>query len=386
LTQLKKQYRLLASSYLVLPSPGTADSFGHELSNISTSQRKRTHRGVRRKFLAHEVSRYSYSTDRNNEKGHFIITMAKRKKSKTPKSKVPIEVKEEELDRFAGSSESEQELESELDHDDEKGESTTHIKPSKHAPTKEDHPQNKGNDNNNDTDDDDDDDDDVAQYERDSDGPTGLASAMSKILGTRIQQGTPSVILSKTTTPLQRMAKVEQEKAKEAKEKRRVNREKKLEALHVPLSVATTTHTLGSAGLVKELELERAHRRVATRGVVALFNAIAQHQKKNEGTVSVMAKSANKSEVKNLTKHGFLDMIKTAATEKCRKADEAYSHKETTEKPKWNALKDNFMMGSKLKDWDKESSDDEEEDETIHDNFDDDPVVEAPTKKRQKVL
>ena len=308
--------------------------------------------------------------------------MAKRKKSKSPKSKVPIEVKEEELDRFAGSSESEQDLESDLDHDDEKGESPTHIKPSNHAPTKEDHPQSKSNDNSNESDEDDDD---VAQYERDSDGPTGLASAMSKILGTRIQQGTPSVILSKTTTPLQRMAKVEQEKAKEAKEKRRVNREKKLEALHVPLSVATTTHTLGSAGLVKELELERAHRRVATRGVVALFNAIAQHQKKNEGTVSVTAKSANKSEVKNLTKHGFLDMIKTAATEKCKKADKASSQKETTAKPKWNALKDNFMMGSKLKDWDKESSDEEEEDETIHDNFDDDPVVEAPTKKRQKV-
>ena len=311
------------------------------------------------------------------------VTMATRKKAKKPKSKVSIEVKEEELDRFAGSSESEQELDSDQDHDDEKGEEPTQMTPSNHAPTKKDDPKDNSNKKNNEIDDDDDD---VDQYEHDSDGPTGLASAMSKILGTRIHQGTPSVILSKTTTPLQRMAKVEQEKAKEAKEKRRVNREKKLEALHVPLSVATSTQTLGSAGLVKELELERAHRRVATRGVVALFNAIAQHQKKNEGTASTTDKLTNKSEVKNLTKHGFLDMIKTAATEKGikNKTDGATSQKETPLKPKWNALKDDFMMGSKLKDWDKESSD-EEVDETVEDNFDDDPEVEVPTKKRQKV-
>ena len=50
--------------------------------------------------------------------------------------------------------------------------------------------------------------------------------------------------------------------AKAALEKRRMNREKKLEALHIPLSVATTRPLLqveGSIGLVQELELERKH-------------------------------------------------------------------------------------------------------------------------------
>ena len=114
---------------------------------------------------------------------------------------------------------------------------------------------------------------------------SGMAGAMSKILGTATRGGTASVIRSKTTTPLQRMAEQEKEQLKEQKEKRRENRERNLAALHIPLSVATTRQTAdgsSSSSLVKELELERTHRRVATRGVVALFNAIAQHQKKSD--------------------------------------------------------------------------------------------------------
>jgi Rrp15p len=291
--------------------------------------------------------------------------MAKRK-VKAQKKNEPVEVKEEELDRFAGSSESEQEPES----DNDEGEDEAPEEPTESA-AKDDKESV--------------DDDDADQYEHDSDGPSGLASAMSKILGTHVKESAASVILSKTMTPLQRMAKLEKEQAKVAKEKRRLNREKHLEALHIPLSVATTRPLSGASGLQQELETERAHRRVATRGVVALFNAIAQHQKKHDGTAET--KSANKSEVKNMTKHGFLDMIKSAASDKTGDRKGASSTKAEAVKPKWNALKDDFMMGSKLKDWDKESSD-EEEDEPVEDNFDEEqPKEEVPTKanKRQKV-
>lgn len=299
--------------------------------------------------------------------------MAKRK-AKAQKKNEPVQVKEEELDRFAGSSESEQEPES----DDSEGEEE--VAAAAAAAAAEELTESATKDAMESVDDDD-----VDQYEQDSDGPSGLASAMSKILGTHVKENAASVILSKTMTPLQRMAKLEKDQAKVAKEKRRLNREKHLEALHVPLSVATTRPLSGTSGLQEELETERTHRRVATRGVVALFNAIAQHQKKNDGVVET--KAVNKSDVKNMTKHGFLDMIKSAASDKSSDTKGASSTKAEVSKPKWNALKDDFMMGSKLKDWDKESSDDEE-DEPVEDNFDEEqPKEEVPPKanKRQKV-
>jgi hypothetical protein len=111
-----------------------------------------------------------------------------------------------------------------------------------------------------------------------------MANAMAKILGTTTQKmASTSVVLSKTTTPLQRAQMKEKEKVKKLKEKRRENREISLTALHIPLSVATTnTIQTGKNSVAKELEQERFHRRVATRGVVALFNAITQHQKLTE--------------------------------------------------------------------------------------------------------
>jgi hypothetical protein len=111
-----------------------------------------------------------------------------------------------------------------------------------------------------------------------------MANAMARILGTTTHKaGVSSVVLSKTTTPLQRMQMKEKEQAKALREKRRTNRERNLTSLHIPLSVATTnTIETGGQSVAKELEQERFHRRVATRGVVALFNAITQHQKATE--------------------------------------------------------------------------------------------------------
>ena len=58
--------------------------------------------------------------------------------------------------------------------------------------------------------------------------------------------------------------------------KRRANREDNLTAMHVPK-------------VTDNVQLERTHRRVATRGIVALFNAIAKHQ---NGTATNASSSA----------------------------------------------------------------------------------------------
>ena len=75
-----------------------------------------------------------------------------------------------------------------------------------------------------------------------------------------------------------------------------------------------------------------------------------------------------------MSKHGFLDMIKSTAAEKSIK-EEATSGKQkvdrTESKTKWNALKDDYMLSSKLKDWDKRSSDEESLEQE-----DDEPLAE----------
>lgn len=55
-------------------------------------------------------------------------------------------------------------------------------------------------------------------------------------------------------------------------------------------------------------------------------------------------------------------------------------------KSKWNALQDDYMLNSKLKDWDKESSDEEEEEDGNNEDWasdNDAPVKETPSKKRR---
>ena len=187
-----------------------------------------------------------------------------------------VEIKEENLDRFAGSSDEDEgeqpipmkEPAEHLDADDEGVESTDdeldkkdELNENEDAPPKDDSP-------------------DDEQDESDDDmNPTAkMADVMARILGTATSK--QSVVLAKTTTPLQRMQQKEKEEIKAMKEKRQSNRERNLTALHIPLSVATTGPVNdGRLSVTQELEQERLHRRVATRGVVALFNAISQHQK-----------------------------------------------------------------------------------------------------------
>lgn len=319
------------------------------------------------------------------------------------RKKEPVNLEDENLGRFAGSSDEEDERD--VDHDDDDDvdqEEMQDAEPAKKHPKRSishkgddeaDHDADESGSSGEDSD---------AEEER-ARGTAGMANAMARILGVPTPAaGTQSVILSKTKTPLQRLAEKEKQEDKELKEKRRANRERNLAALYVPLSVATTGTVVASDGvsgslLVQELEQERIHRRVATRGVVALFNAIAQHQKKvtkPEAPTTVSA-SKSKAEVKKLTKHGFLDMIKSTAASKQEKISADKPDQAATDasksKPQWNALKDDFMLNSK-KNWDQASSGEEDENEEGDENMDDSSVEEEKkvekkdtSSKRRKV-
>jgi hypothetical protein len=316
-------------------------------------------------------SSHTTSTDQSSRKK----TMTKSKLKKAVKSAKEAEERLEHLHRFAGSSAEEDSDDENVDHSEEEedADEAVAMKPDDrdHGPADDEDSSddNKGIDNeeepvklgggkeetndnlNEDSSD---------EEEGDSQKAPGMANAMARILGTTAsgRRGTKPVVLSKTTTRIQKQAALEKVRVKEMKEKRLVNREKELQALHIPLSVATSHQVADtSKALVKELEMERVHRRVATRGVVALFNAIAQHQNKEIKESSTLLSSSQK-DVQKMSKHGFLDMLKNKATA----SDVNSTSQETKDAPAWKALQDDYMLNPK-KNWDEESSDDDDDDD-----------------------
>lgn len=106
---------------------------------------------------------------------------------------------------------------------------------------------------------------------------------------------------------------------------------------------------------------ERTLAKIATKGVVQLFNAVRVQQKE----INNKLKEAGPTEVKrdkvlkSIDKRAFLDVL---MGEKSQKVDETLVTKSaaSTDVDKndrsvtWSVLRDDFMMGAKMKDWDKE--------------------------------
>jgi len=252
--------------------------------------------------------------------------------------------------------------------------------------------------------------------QEDTSKSNGMANAMTRILGgpsalePSSSKSKPSntnnpIVLSKTTTPLQRLQQKIKNEEQALRQKRKDRRSENLSAMRLPLAPTAgmssekltkqqqqqqtskkKTHdrlASNAAAMAREIESERTHRRIATRGVVALFNAISKHRQavaeeaaareeekariREEGRASVKRKSVEgKGGASQTTKHGFLDMIKSAASAgggvggdmkessggggkvdgaKGRGKGEGKNEKSGG----WSALKDDFMMNSKLK-------------------------------------
>ncbi|XP_013100482.1 RRP15-like protein [Stomoxys calcitrans] len=126
----------------------------------------------------------------------------------------------------------------------------------------------------------------------------------------------------------------------------------------------------------KDIERERALRKVATKGVVQLFNAVRiqqkdlQHQLEEAGPLD----SRKEAVLKNINKRKFLDVLmggkrsKSEAVdnpvknelkkeEEDESSDDDYDNKK--KKSEWNVLRDDFMTNKKNKHWDEEDEDDE---------------------------
>ncbi|XP_057262412.1 RRP15-like protein [Pezoporus wallicus] len=180
-------------------------------------------------------------------------------------------------------------------------------------------------------------------------GPSaGWADAMAKVLNKKIPQN-KSIILAKNKN-------LEKAKAKEKQE--RLERRMKLDKKREWEMMCRV-----KPDVVKDRDRERNLQRIATRGVVQLFNAVRTHQK----NVDEKVKKAGRSErqraklLSSVSKKDFIDVLRNAEGAKGSKnpakaAKSKQGEVKSEEGPEWNILRDDFMMGASMKDWDKESN------------------------------
>ncbi|KAF1788853.1 Tetratricopeptide repeat [Phytophthora cactorum] len=141
------------------------------------------------------------------------------------------------------------------------------------------------------------------EEEEETHDAVGFGDAMSKILGQNVAEDAQP-ILAKRTTARMREIQSDKKETKTARLSAAEKREREQKDMALP------DHTTAVQ--------DRKLRMIATKGVVALFNAIEKHQHQ-----------AGKKEDKN-------------------------DKKKPTGKSSWSVVQDDFMMGAKLKDWDNQ--------------------------------
>merc|ERR1712106_748933 len=114
---------------------------------------------------------------------------------------------------------------------------------------------------------------------------------------------------------------------------------------------------------VLERNAEKALSKIATRGVVQLFNAVREQQKDLKTKLKDAGGIFRRQEkvFKTIDKNSFVEILTGKPISKA--LDEPAVKKPKTEvkneneenQSTWNILRDDFMLGAKMRDWDKES-------------------------------
>ncbi|KDO19139.1 hypothetical protein SPRG_14971, partial [Saprolegnia parasitica CBS 223.65] len=133
--------------------------------------------------------------------------------------------------------------------------------------------------------------DDMEENDMDEDeGAVGFADAMSKVLGQNIDTEKAPILAKRITAQMREISKDKKETT-ESKISAKAKRLRDEKDMVIP-SVATMAQ-------------DKALRTIATKGVVALFNAIAKHQHASAGTADTKSK-----EIKSMDKDAFLGLLK----------------------------------------------------------------------------
>ncbi|CAJ1061514.1 RRP15-like protein [Xyrichtys novacula] len=183
--------------------------------------------------------------------------------------------------------------------------------------------------------------------EGDENPNSGWAEAMAKILGKKTPESQTSILMKN-----KELEKIKQrEREEQLQKKTQVDKKRAWEMM-----------CRVKPDVVKDRETERALQRVATRGVVQLFNAVRKHQKTVEEKVKEVGGSERKKAklLSSVSKKDFIDVLRGSEgggggqqpTDKAPPPTE-------DQKPSWSVLRDDFMMGASMKDWDKQSEEEE---------------------------
>ncbi|XP_051720877.1 RRP15-like protein isoform X4 [Ctenopharyngodon idella] len=174
----------------------------------------------------------------------------------------------------------------------------------------------------------------------------GWAEAMAKVLGKKTPESKPSILLKNK----------ELDKIKEEEKKERLKRKKQIEKKRAWENMCRV-----KPDVVRDREHERNLQRIATRGVVQLFNALKKHQKNvDERMKEVGGSERKKSKIlSSVSKKDFIDVLRGADVARASTVKKEKPVNVKVENPSWSVLKDDFMMGASMKDWDKESDEED---------------------------
>ncbi|GLD48562.1 RRP15-like protein, partial [Lates japonicus] len=135
------------------------------------------------------------------------------------------------------------------------------------------------------------------EEEDDSNTNAGWAEAMAKILGKKTPESKSSILVK--NKELDKMK--ERERLEQLERKKQVDKRRAWEML-----------CREKPDTVKDRETERALQRIATRGVVQLFNAVRKHQKTIDEKVKEVGGSERKKAkiLSSVSKKDFIDVLR----------------------------------------------------------------------------
>ncbi|KYN02449.1 RRP15-like protein, partial [Cyphomyrmex costatus] len=200
---------------------------------------------------------------------------------------------------------------------------------------------------------------------------TGWADVMQKILKTNKPKRKKTLVLAKAKKLCD--IKIKEKKEDISFEIDGIQEEIKTELEENKTSVTSNT-VLSKSRITKNIGIrikpsitDREHERmllqIATKGVVQLFNAVKTQQVEIKKKLSQAGPLERKREqvYKNIDKNAFLDILmggsKSIPTNNSVKSEKPVEQTDDKNKDHkmWSVLRDDFIMGAKLKDWDKKN-------------------------------
>ncbi|XP_037049694.1 RRP15-like protein [Bradysia coprophila] len=212
----------------------------------------------------------------------------------------------------------------------------------------------------------------------------GFASAFAKVMKQEKPKNKKSVFLSKSkkTADLvdEKVDKVDFEIDGEIKEEKPDKTQ-----LDLDIDVKdrkNKTLALRMKPSLMDREREKAFKKIATKGVVQLFNAVRVQQKDLAQKLDDVGPLDHRKDavLNNINKKKFLDVlmggnrakselvdnpVKDEVKEESEDGDDGYTETDRPDasKSQWSVLRNDFMTNKKMTNWDKDDDDDDDDDE-----------------------